>query len=281
MSIQLVSRARQAGLLITPRAVFQHQTVAALAAAAALGRRRPHPRVPDIATGGLPATPIMRWLLERGGPIDRFSQAMLLQVPAGLGEDHLVGCAAGAARSSRCVAAACLRLRRRKRRRSTLEIAPAGAVTRSACLRRVDVCGLDDAALRRCIAERGAAAGRRLAPAAGVMVQAVWFDAGADAAGRLLLSDPSSGGRRGVVAHPGAGPCGGVGGGGERRDAGAAAARDLVPALGATAAGARRRMRSRRRRACVLARDAERAGAVAGGRRARSRARSRRQRPGS
>ena len=35
MSIQLVSRARQAGLVITPRAVFQHQTVAALAAVAA------------------------------------------------------------------------------------------------------------------------------------------------------------------------------------------------------------------------------------------------------
>ena len=34
VSIQLVSRARRAGLLITPRAVFQHQTVAALAAAA-------------------------------------------------------------------------------------------------------------------------------------------------------------------------------------------------------------------------------------------------------
>ena len=34
MSIQLVSRARQAGLVITPRDVFQHQTVAALAAVA-------------------------------------------------------------------------------------------------------------------------------------------------------------------------------------------------------------------------------------------------------
>ena len=38
----------------------------------------------DIATGVLPATPIMRWLAERGGPIDRFSQAMLLTVPAAL-----------------------------------------------------------------------------------------------------------------------------------------------------------------------------------------------------
>ena len=34
MSIQLVSRARLAGLVITPRAVFQHKTVAALAGAA-------------------------------------------------------------------------------------------------------------------------------------------------------------------------------------------------------------------------------------------------------
>ena len=36
MSIQLVSRARKAGLIITPRAVFQHQTVAALAGVADL-----------------------------------------------------------------------------------------------------------------------------------------------------------------------------------------------------------------------------------------------------
>ena len=34
VSIQLVSRARRAGLVITPRAVFQHQTVEALAAVA-------------------------------------------------------------------------------------------------------------------------------------------------------------------------------------------------------------------------------------------------------
>ena len=62
--------------------------------------------LPDIAAGALPATPIMRWLLERGGPIERFNQAMLLQVPAGLREDHLIAAPAGGARSSRCVAAA-------------------------------------------------------------------------------------------------------------------------------------------------------------------------------
>ena len=50
MSIQLVSRARQAGLLVTPRAVFQHQTVAALAASAAVIDAN-IPAVPDRATG--------------------------------------------------------------------------------------------------------------------------------------------------------------------------------------------------------------------------------------
>ena len=89
ISMQLVSRARKAGLVITPRAVFQHQTVAALAALAGVVEEQA-PSLPDIATGALPLTPIMHWLLERGGPIERFHQAMLLQVPAGVHEDHLI-----------------------------------------------------------------------------------------------------------------------------------------------------------------------------------------------
>src|SRR5262245_19080141 len=75
MSIQLVSRARAAGLVITPRAVFQHKTVEALAGAALL-REEAGAALPDIASGALPATPIMRWLNELGGPIERFHQAM-------------------------------------------------------------------------------------------------------------------------------------------------------------------------------------------------------------
>ncbi len=47
VSIQLVSLARKAGLLITPRAVFQHQTVAALAAAAQLVPQAA-PALPDV-----------------------------------------------------------------------------------------------------------------------------------------------------------------------------------------------------------------------------------------
>src|SRR5712672_840413 len=55
VSIQLVSRARRAGLSITPRAVFQHQTVEALAGVVGLVAPTPSPLL-EIATGALPAT---------------------------------------------------------------------------------------------------------------------------------------------------------------------------------------------------------------------------------
>jgi non-ribosomal peptide synthase protein (TIGR01720 family) len=184
LSIRLVSRAREAGLVITPRAVFEHQTVAALAAAATLVAEAPA-SVPDVAIGGLPATPIMRMFAELGGPIDRFHQAMVLQVPAGLQEDHLVG-ALQAVLDHHDV----LRLRLDAPSQGSeiaLEIAPCGTVDARACLQRIDVSGLDDAARRACISEQAQAAEMRLSPRAGGMMQAVWLDGGAAAPGRLLL----------------------------------------------------------------------------------------------
>src|SRR5262249_27633336 len=165
VSIQLVSQARQAGLVITPRAVFQHQTVAALAAIAAPVEAATS-ALPDIAVGPLPLTPIMRWQLARG-PIERFSQAMLLQAPAGLEENHRIaalqavldhhdalrlGLVAPAAGSGDW----------------SLEVAPAGAVRAELCCRRIDASTLGDAARRGCIAEQARAAEMRLAPATGV-----------------------------------------------------------------------------------------------------------------
>src|SRR5256884_9402224 len=69
-----------------------------------------------------------------------------------------------------------------------LEVAPAGAVDAGACLRRIDIGGLDAAGREACICEHARAAESRLSPAAGVLVQAVWFDAGAQRSGRLLLT---------------------------------------------------------------------------------------------
>src|SRR6266849_3514874 len=185
VSIQLVSRARKAGLAITPRAVFEHQTVAGLAGAAGV-IGEPCGAVADIATGGLAPTPIMRWLLERGGPLDRFNQSMLLQVPAGMCEADLTS-ALQAVLDHHDE----LRLRLEVAAGEgewKLEVAPAGAVVAGACIRRIDIGGLDAAGREACIYEHARAAESRLLPAAGVLVQAVWFDAGAQRSGRLLLT---------------------------------------------------------------------------------------------
>ena len=106
MSIQLVSRARKAGLVITPRAVFQHQTVAALAAVAAADRRRRLPTCADIATGALAAD--ADHALAAGA---RRPDRALPSGDAAAGAGGAAGggseCGpAGGARSSRCAAAA-------------------------------------------------------------------------------------------------------------------------------------------------------------------------------
>ena len=177
-SIQLVSRARQAGLLITPRDIFQHQSVEALATAARAVQASDTARDADSGIGPLALTPIMRWLLERGGSIGRFSQSMLLQVPAQLGEDQLIGAVQALLDHHDA-----LRLRlvpSSDPLEWSLEIPEPGAIRASTCVRRIDVSKLDELARRACIAEQAQAAETRLGPEAGVMVQAVWFDAGAE-----------------------------------------------------------------------------------------------------
>ena len=189
VSIQLVSRARRAGLLITPRAVFQHQTrggagggrPAAVAMAAAAGR-------PELRSGALPATPIMRWLsgARRAGSIGRSARRCCCGRRRGCGRQDLAGGAAGACSTitTRCG----LRLRRGRTAgglRLRLRCCRAGRLRRRRCLRRVDGrCALDGE--RRCGAvrrRRRQAAEGRLDPAAGAMLQAVWFDAGAERPG--------------------------------------------------------------------------------------------------
>ncbi|GAA3988736.1 hypothetical protein GCM10022247_04010 [Allokutzneria multivorans] len=77
-SIQLVSRARSAGLYLAPRDVFQHKTVAALAVIATTA---PQHSVEDSGVGDVPATPIIAWLQGTGAPIDTFCQAMAVDLP--------------------------------------------------------------------------------------------------------------------------------------------------------------------------------------------------------
>ncbi|MCG7634861.1 amino acid adenylation domain-containing protein [Gordonia McavH-238-E] len=90
LSIQLVARAKASGLAFTTQDVFEHKTVAALAAMASevaddAGLRE----LPGGAIGSLPLSPIMHAMLDRG-PIDRFGQAALVELPDTVGRDELV-----------------------------------------------------------------------------------------------------------------------------------------------------------------------------------------------
>ncbi|GGW45917.1 non-ribosomal peptide synthetase [Streptomyces lucensis JCM 4490] len=83
LSIQVVARARQEGLPLTSRDVYQLQTVAALArrADAARGPREAAP-APEPATGTAPLTPIQHWLFDTAGErAGHFAQALSVQVP--------------------------------------------------------------------------------------------------------------------------------------------------------------------------------------------------------
>ncbi|WP_051098431.1 non-ribosomal peptide synthetase [Sporichthya polymorpha] len=192
ISISLVAQARRRGIDLTPRQIFELRTPAALAAtvpaqAATDGTPDGAPVAlpagdPD-GVGNVPLLPVVHWLRERGGPIGRFSQSVLVHTPAG----------ADAARLETALQvlfdrhdALRLRLTRPVPQLWSLAAEPTGRVRAADVLRRVDARTFDADALRAAVAAETSAAADRLDPEAGEMVAAVWFDRGAEA-GRLLL----------------------------------------------------------------------------------------------
>src|ERR1700736_3699807 len=80
-SMQVVARARAAGVLCRPRDVFVEQTVARLARVAGVGDGAAG--VVDEGIGQVIATPIVRWLRGVDGPVGQFNQTVVGQAPAG------------------------------------------------------------------------------------------------------------------------------------------------------------------------------------------------------
>ena len=190
MSIQLVSRARKAGLVITPRAVFQHQTVAALAAVARLVDetasaccRTCHRGLAGDADHALAAASV-------AGRSIASTRRCCCRCRRGCGRSiwwrpcrrcsiitMRCGCAWSGGRAERDVSEPAARAGRRMASGDCAAWRGAGRGLPAAdrCRRA------RGGGLAACMAEQAQAAEARLAPAAGVMVQAVWFDAGRSA----------------------------------------------------------------------------------------------------
>ncbi|WP_156746091.1 non-ribosomal peptide synthetase, partial [Mycobacterium sp. 1423905.2] len=88
LAMQVVARARAAGVVCRPRDIFVEQTVAGLARVAGFtdGAVTTH----DDGVGELTATPIMRWLHSLDGPIEQFNQTVVVQAPAEVTEADVV-----------------------------------------------------------------------------------------------------------------------------------------------------------------------------------------------
>ena len=162
LSMQVVARARAAGVLCRPRDVFVEKTVARLAQVATVMDAES-----DVAADGVGpviATPIIRWLEDQkaaGSPVDHFNQTVVVQAPVGTTEaDVLVMMQAVLDRH------AMLRLQVFDDGADgwSLEVPEPGSVDAHSRLHSVDV--LTDEAV--------VLAGLRLNPAAGVMLSAVW-----------------------------------------------------------------------------------------------------------
>ena len=168
LSMQVVARARAAGVLCRPRDVFVEQTVAGLARVAGVTDGAAGPV--DEGIGPVVATPIMCWLHGVDGPVDEFNQTLVVQAPAGVSEADVVVVLQGLLDRH-----GMLRLRVDDDGAGgwSLQVPEAGSVDASGCLQSVDV--LSDEAL--------VGARSRLNPAAGVMLSALWVAS----AGQLAL----------------------------------------------------------------------------------------------
>ncbi|GAA3544153.1 non-ribosomal peptide synthetase [Amycolatopsis ultiminotia] len=171
VSIGLTGRAREAGLRITPRQVFEGRTVAGIAELAEPATAEPSAEPAEAALGPVAPMPMVRRFAERGPVPARFAQSMLLRVPAG----------ATAERLCRVLDALLERhdVLRGRLSGDRMEIRPVGAVSGADVLTVAELDGE--------IADRARQAFDQLSPERGDLVRAVWFDGGPERQGRLLL----------------------------------------------------------------------------------------------
>ncbi|AQA20680.1 amino acid adenylation domain protein [Rhodococcus sp. MTM3W5.2] len=192
VSIQLVARAKAAGVLIKARDVFERKTVTGLALVATTAAEAGVVVLEELAGGGvgdMPLLPVARWALENGAG-SRFSQAVLLTAPLGLDRDTLAATVQAVLDQHPMLRSV---LTSADGDTPVLRAREPGAVDANAVLDRIEFDSENvpgSAGFERIAAEALDAAADRLDPAAGAMVQVVWFDPASqlgEANGRLLL----------------------------------------------------------------------------------------------
>ncbi|AEI67135.1 non-ribosomal peptide synthetase [Corallococcus macrosporus] len=178
LALQVIARARQVGLHLTARQLFQHPTVAALAQVAG-GVRRAGEQGPVV--GPVPLTPIQRWFVERELPEPHhFNQALMLEPREPLAPEVL-------ARALAALVDHHDALRLRLSRADTGWAQSCDEPGREVPLRRVDLTGLEVPEQAEAMARVAAEVQAGLDLASGCLLSAVLFERGRARSGRLLL----------------------------------------------------------------------------------------------
>ncbi|MFE2977323.1 condensation domain-containing protein [Streptomyces sp. NPDC059258] len=184
IAMQLVGRARRAGLRITVGDVLTRRDMEALAQTAVPLEQQPAP-VADSGVGPVATTPIMHWLRERGGVVDTYNQFAVLRTPRGLTEPRLTSMVRALLDHHDI-----LRLRLTVPEDGAdwaLEILRAGAVDAATAVRRIDVAGRPEQDWAALVRQEADAARDTLRPREGEVLRAVWFDVGPEQRGLLAL----------------------------------------------------------------------------------------------
>ncbi|MFE9785121.1 amino acid adenylation domain-containing protein [Nocardia salmonicida] len=189
LAIQLVTQAKLRGVHCTPLQVFEHRTVAALGAAVdAAETFEALEELPGGGTGDLPLTPIVRYMIERGGDFDRFAQTAVLELPVGIDRAQLVTTLTAAIDRHDMLRARLWADEDGWR----LRVADPGSVDVDALVHRTTFDATDSIDLREYAQTELDSAMNRLHPADGVVLQFVWLDPVGDAGshtrpGRLIV----------------------------------------------------------------------------------------------
>ncbi|WP_280863756.1 non-ribosomal peptide synthetase [Streptomyces sp. SAI-144] len=170
-SIQVAVQARAAGIGIDPRQVFEHRTVARLAAAADTTGERGTAlaELDGGAAGWMPLSPIARYVLQLGGDCAAFAQSMVLTLPPDVDE-------AGLTATVTAVLDHHAVLRSRLVQGPEPGLVAGEPLRTDGLIRRAAWAGdTDGEDWRRLLDEEARAAAAELDPAAGVMARMVWF----------------------------------------------------------------------------------------------------------
>ncbi|WP_456239147.1 amino acid adenylation domain-containing protein [Rhodococcus artemisiae] len=189
VSIQLVSRAKALGIVFTPREVFEQRTVAGLAEVARIGTGTA-PSLVELEGGGvgdIPLTPIVRYMVERGGNFDRYTQTIALELPGGITRPDVVETLRAVIDRHDMLRAS---LHRNETGEWVLATTAPGSIDVDSLVSHVEVpADADDDRWRSIAARELDSAEARLDPSHGTVLQFVWLDPapGADRTGRMVV----------------------------------------------------------------------------------------------